>query len=320
MSAAKSNTDESPAIKSSEHAEKPIGLGRLSQRVRRRTLDLVAIGIAAIGLLTVGNQLAEWWSVETPTGAGTPMGPPATPVFLDFAQSNEPLLLSFGKMPTTILRQEITGTPDSAQESLRNECRRILNSTDYPRFDAEPAEIRLLDQLDGISPIDEHPGGGQLFQIEHPLAMVIGVKQKTGETGRTLDARVICCGMACPSGNEKWTLYILQPAAADTPIPEWGMASPLPDKCQTVVSIANRQGGHFSVFRWDGKTADGVNAFRTWFTEQGWEVHSNDRVGTEAYVLECRDNRQEPHGSAYLQIHENPQSSPTGIIHIYSSN
>lgn len=252
------------------------GLGDVARRMRSRTLDLIAIGIVLVAGLTFGRQIVEWWRTEPVDLAA---GVPALGVNSGWGDGGAPVTLEFGDRPFVLARQMAPGDRDSTLATLRDRCRAVLEKAALPATEPDAAEKSLLKRTAALKPVAEEAGAWQVYLLEGPFALVVGIRIGGAERMRDAAAtsepppaprRVVCWGLALPLSERAWTLYIFtagQPAAAD---PAALPHVPVPHGARQVLALREERGGELIGFSGNGAPEEWSRFYDEWFASHGW--------------------------------------------------
>ena len=133
------------ATVSSETTDSPqaTGLGELARRCRRRTTDLLAIGLLLVVGLAVGRQLTAWWNEPELESISDPLS-----VTGSGAAWTDPDAMQLGELGQTIYRRRVTGDRQAAWSALEASTRITAGQAGWPESEADPSERQLLEVLD----------------------------------------------------------------------------------------------------------------------------------------------------------------------------
>jgi hypothetical protein len=282
---------------SSDSPPKPAtGYVGLAQRIRRRTTDLLAIGLVVVATLTIGRQTVVWWNTEPPP----PLAPDLqTGSFLQ-GDSRAPVLLEFGNQPVSLTRQIIGGGRLQALEKLVSLCRTACQTAISPPQLIAPVEPKLLAQLESRQPFEEVLNQWRLYQLDDALPMIVGIRRfgsRSSPSGReprreqpaaatVIDKswRLVCWGLAMPLSDKSWTLYVhaasSMPVAADAvsgPIPE------LPPESRRILSLRQPGGGQMIGFCGSGTVPGWSGFYDRWTRDHGWQKLEGRPASRQSY-------------------------------------
>lgn len=257
----------------------PTGYGRLARRIARRTTDLLAIAIVAVGLLSVAGYLAEWWGTDPQEATQPASVESAGPTWGD---AGIPVSLEFGGIPYTLRRRTVRGDQSQAAAMLLEECRRIVKTAGAPAGELDDAERRLLERLARHAPADQDGRAWKLYRFHLPLPLVLGTRdfQPASETGddsraeRT--ARVVCWGMALPLDDDTWRLLAFHSPRSSTERGAGESTVPLPGGAEKILSLRETTGTIWVAFRGEGPPKAWIGFFDDRFAthggrrERGW--------------------------------------------------
>jgi len=183
----------------SNSASKPstdTGLGEVTRRIRRRTTDLLAIGLLLVVGLVLGRQLTAWWNepelrlITDPasvTGPGTAW--------------TEPDDLQLGDLGQTIHRQRVTGSRQAAWEALENSTRKTANQAGWPESEPDSAERQLLERLSRKTTRTTDTTTISLHRLDGPLPMIVAVRRLLG------NHRIVGWGLATRTPDNEWVTW-----------------------------------------------------------------------------------------------------------------
>jgi hypothetical protein len=274
------SSNEPSPIAATQKSEPASGFARTGRLVARRTTDLLAIAIIAIGGLMIGGRLSEWWSTDPddiPSPAEIARHEGGTPG--DWDVNATPVTLEFGDSHQTLRRQTLQGTEAEVFKSLAGWCRETLHSGVAPGQPPADVERRFLKQLATVSPLEDK-AGNRIYRLTRPMRMVVGVRgategvvpEKAGSKkpdAAPPPARVVCWGFAFPVQEGTWTLFLASPAGAGPPgssFPE----VPLPAESQRHLSLRNDAGDGVVGFSGTAEPEDWRRGFDGWFKSHGW--------------------------------------------------
>lgn len=204
----------------------------LTQTVRRRVLDLVVIAwIAAVGL-TTGRQLVDWWRED----------PAAVPsVARDAGEdwSRRPVELRVGPRGVPLHRSPFVGSREAVEQRLMQLVQARLKDVPAPTNPVDETERELLERLQIEPPIATDHGRGALYQLPAPWPGVIGTIFVEEQQ------RLATHGFAVPSGENKWTTFILDGATASGS----SGGEPLPPSARPLLSWTDESGRRVSTYR-----------------------------------------------------------------------
>ncbi len=233
------------------------GIGELARRYRRRTTDLLAVGLLLVVGLAVGRQLTAWWNEpeleSTPnvggvTGSGTAW--------------TEPDDLQLGELGTTIHRRRVIGDRPAAWRALEMSTRATAEAAGWPETDADEAEQRLLRVLTsresnpGINPA---PAATSLHRLDGPLPMVVAVRQLLGQR------RVVGWGLATRTPRNDWVTWTFA-AAGDVAEEPVG----LPADCRRLLAVGSGDPERLVVFTGSPGPDGWWNHFERELHHHGW--------------------------------------------------
>ncbi|MGH7200952.1 MAG: hypothetical protein ACREJB_10140 [Planctomycetaceae bacterium] len=283
---------------------RPAGFAALARRMARRTTDLLAIAIVAVGLLAVAGKLSDWWR----TGAED-----LAPVVVSNADDvawgidGTPTRIRAGLGEQTLRRQTVAGSRAEAIQPLLTECQAIVQQSSAPTRPLDDAERALLRELGELQPVERQPGLWSIYRVDHPMTMIIGTR-RFDESDAAGAWRVVYWSIAHPAGENAWTLFSLTspPSSTETTLN-------LPDGSRHVLSLEEEQGGRMTVFAGTGGPAAWRSHFDRAFPGHrrfGDWTKSGD-VWSAVYLAEGDSPKR-----IDVQIQEDGTAKLTGIIRV----
>lgn len=286
MSAPEEPTPASPEV---EAKSAPSPMQRTARQLSRRTTDLLAMAIVAVGVLTISGRLSNWWSTD-PSDVMSPLES-ATNVAgqqLNWGSGDSAVRMIAGDFPVELERRIIRGTQDEADEFLLNRCQQVLEghtgqSTRITES-LRPTEQKLVERLAELEPIRSSAGEWALYRVDQPGtylpgSMLVGVTISDGEQS------VACWTIAIPHDKEQWTTFVFTPSSGSTP----SSAVPMPASAEAVLSLQTPAGDELSVFR--SREGESVND-RAWrrtieagLVQAGWQTVRPWRQSGETWSL-----------------------------------
>jgi hypothetical protein len=210
----------------------------VARRMTAWTTNLLATAVVVLLALCVGRQLIVWYRIEPVV-----TGPAESVALANLGDGTEPLELEFGSLGYPLQRRVVRGSLEDATKALVAVCREHLLSAPLAQFG--PAEGRLLELCQQLTPVIHDPGGAEIFSAPQGLPMVVATRPFLSEKSerplapqaaiepalqpaRAADApagqlgatprRVVTWGLATPAGAEEWHLYVAH-AAGDAASP-----------------------------------------------------------------------------------------------------
>lgn len=271
------------------HGDPTGGFARLGRRIARRTTDLLALAIVAVGLFAVGGKLTAWWNTDPETIVNPHQTDPTLAASAAWGTDGEPVLLDFGNVAWTIVRREHAGDVHAAGDALFADARAILEaSPGAPTHSQSEVERRLIETAMTKPPADGESDRWKLYRMESPLPQVVGLfnfgeptqksyrelHETAGEASPPADAdgwRMVCWGLAMPAGTDRWRLTSFHSpgsSAASRDLP----AIPLPPASHRVATVFDRNGRRWQTFSGTGPIGEWTLFYAAWFKEHGWTI------------------------------------------------
>lgn len=280
------------ASPSDENSRVPNSLGDVARRIRSRTTDLLAIAVVLMGGLAVGGKVHRWWNAGDPAHQD-----PAQEVLAQQGENSTwgadgiPVEFSAGDSPLRITRLTFPGDRPAARQQIVQACRNIVKAASRPATLSKAAENRMLSRLERFTPVEKQAGRWRVYRFDGPVLMATAVRRfqsdgepggKTGNSANRADAkspyRVVCWGMAFPSGQNRWTLFTFQ--AADRPTGHAAsqqLVVDAPANTQRVFSLRDDRNQSWLTFRGRGPLEDWMRFYDEqaeaghWQRETGWQ-------------------------------------------------
>lgn len=240
--------------------------------LRRRALDLFVIAwVAAVGM-TTGRQLIDWWR-EDPSTAPQPVRDTGGDWY------RRPVEFSIGQRGLPLYRSPFVGTRAEVERQLLQRVQSHLKDAVLPDTPPDADEQSFLEKLRTELPIATDHGRGTLYRWPAPWPGVVGTLP-AGET-----ERIITHGFAVPSGNEKWTVYVLSSLARrgksdSNPI--------LPSGAVPLLSWTDEEGRRVSTFRGTGSLTEWATFWQQQHRSEDRAVHE---VSESAATLQFRTDK-----------------------------
>jgi hypothetical protein len=303
-----------PPVTTSAAPLPPPSFGDLARRMRRRTLDLIAIGVVLIAGGVVGRLLIE--AYRRPID-----GPPdptanASPGFAE----ELPVDLDFGEAEFALARQIVEGTAEDAATKLAELLRSKIETALPPAEAPNETERQLIDAALKRPAFLEQSGEWSLHALDERFGMQVGLRnvaKAEGDTSRQ-NWRVTVWGLSLPTGENRWSLYAVTPGGrtqspnadqASGPLPE------LPPGAMRTLRIEDARGEFVLGFSGKGP----VEAWRTFFEERfareglvgtGW-VLGPDRVSARFIA---RSDGPHPGATVSLELTRDPNGDWRGLL------
>lgn len=219
--------------------------------LRRRVLDLFVISwVAAVGL-TTGRQLVDWWREDTGT-----VPQPVRDTGEDWYR--RPVEFSVGQRGVPMHRSPFVGTRAEVERRLMQLVQSRLKDAPLPENSPHDDERAFLQKLKAELPIATDHGRGTLYRWPAPWPGVIGTLPSEGAE------RIIAHGFAVPSGEDKWTIFVLSALALSG---SQDSRSNLPSGAVPLLSWTDEAGRRVATFRGTGSLAEWV----AFWEQQYWE-------------------------------------------------
>lgn len=249
----------------------PPSFGRLAGTLRRRTFDLLAIGIVAVTLLGLGRTLADWWNTDPADLAPASVVDP----FAGWGADGGTLRIGLGDLPCRLLRTHATATVDEAVARAVADCRSIAETGTAPLAPPDEAEANLLRTCAKLAPVAESKGEWRVHRATFPVPLLVASRRAERSAGATDGWRVLCWGLVLPAGESQWTTYLFDAsrAPAGASAADVGNAIPakwLPGGAKRTLSLSDGRGRNVLGFEGTGSAAAWTKAFDAKLTAAGW--------------------------------------------------
>jgi hypothetical protein len=256
-------SDPPEASAPSNPSRKVRSLGELARRCRRRTTDLLAIGLLLVVGLAVGRQLAAWWNEAELQSTPNPLS-----VTGSGAAWTDPDELQLGELGQTIHRRRVSGDRQAAWSALEASTRVTAQQAGWPAAEADEAERQLLELLDrresrrSQSTSPQQPDTS-LYRLEGPLPMVVAVRRLLGQR------RVVGWGLATRTPAEGWVTWTFATAGhADT------LPVELPEGSRKLLAVGSGNPEQLLVFSGSAGPDDWWKHFERALRRDGWTLSS----------------------------------------------
>lgn len=255
-------------------------LAKLAQTLRKRALDLIAIGIVIAATLTLGRQMAAWWNTD----------PDAVNQFSESARllasadrmwtdASQPVSVEFGGVPYHMQREKVTGDEQQVVERLIS--RAFDHSmSNQPLKQTHSSYVRLLKAIESEKPVKSEKNV-EVFVLRGPTLIVVGTR-KASESNRD----VVCWGLYYPSEQNEWTTWLFSRSSDSGEIqehqPHGGkLDALLPSNSKIIMALRTTYGTGILNFRSTETLSqcqihfDTVLENKGWKSIQGWERREN---------------------------------------------
>jgi len=301
---------------------------RVTRQLSRRTTDLLAIAIVAIGVLTISGRLRDWWTTDPSDVMSTLES--ATDVAgtqLNWGDGNSAVRLIAGDFPVELERRIERGSQVEIEERLSARCQRILSVSRSDSLQAvkslRATQHELLEQLAALQPLESNPGEWSIYRVDQPGSylpgcMLIGVRT-AGDDAGDVAPFIACWAIAIPHDKDQWTTFLFTPTsgqASSSPVP-------LPADAEPVFSLRTPGGDELSVFRSRAGTAVNVTVWRRTIedalTRTGWQTVRPWRQSGSAWSIrvEGKSDADRPQSAAIeLSLRETRDGRLSGIVNV----
>ncbi len=252
----------------------PTGFKTLSEKLKRRTTDLVAVAILAVGCIAVGAKLGRWWK-QSPGDLAVPAN--SVPQFTRWGEAGNGVSFEFGDLNYAIHHRIISGDASSAAKQLERIAIAQLANAAWPATPPAPAERKLLAELQKVSASRTLSTGESLYRIGSDLPMLILTKPLPADSlsKQTADNRVVCWARAFPQAEDQWMVFLFSPVKGTHSVKAASQAIPLPPGCRRIQSLRDAGGQSCVGFRGPGPLLNWQRHFGNWFRNRDWQpIHA----------------------------------------------
>jgi hypothetical protein len=276
----------------------PAGLADQARRWRRRTTDLLAIGLLLVIGLAVGRQLTAWWNEPT---LQTPTTTSVGAIAGQGTAWSEPDDLQLGSLAATVHRRRVVGDRQQAWTAVDQATRAMATAAGWPDSQPDQAERGLLERLSRRTAANtsaEREPGISVFRIVGPLPMAVAVRTLLGQE------RVVGWGLATPTLDGAWVTWTFAAASVETSDPVT-----LPLDSQRLLALGDDDRQRLVLFSGPSGSNGWLGHFRRELTGSGWQAVSlptrhdsgwtarwHHRSGRTAVVSSRRDTSGRWHG------------------------
>ena len=252
--------------------------GRLTnqaRRWRRRTTDLLAIGLLLVIGLAVGRQLTAWWN--EPTFSET--NPDLRSTIVGHGDAWEsPAELQLGDLALTARRQQIHGDRETAWSEIESTVAQVALAAPWPSIEADQTERDLLQQLEEQVPTTRPDADTSLFRVNGPLPMIVARKQ------RQQVSRLIAWGLALPDMGDTWIAWVFSGALTK----ETAVEIPLPEQSRRLLSLRGTTAQQLVIFTGQPTGDAWWQHFQTELGQRGWETSGPPIRGNNGWTTRFR--------------------------------
>lgn len=307
------------------------GFAGLAQKIRRRTTDLLAIGVVAVATLTIGRQTIVWWKTE-------PLPPVATaPGGSGFLHADDtPVVLEFGEQPVSLTRQRLQGTRAQALAKLADLCRTACDAATSPPLEVAAVESTLREAVHDQQPFEELTNHWRLYQLDDGLPMIVGFRhfppglnephpdnRSRTEVPNTAPFpsdrwRLVCWGLAMPLSSQTWTLYTHGAATISSVASNSiGTTPAIPPGSQRILSLRQEGGGGMIGFRGPGPITDWRAFYDRWAREHGWKKLPGAQISIHSYAVRFQAEASVESATMDVQLIADQAGEIRGLISIW---
>jgi hypothetical protein len=311
------NSDQSP--ESSIPPSPTSGFADIARRIRGRTTDILAIVIVVVFGLSFGGRIVEWWATDPESMDSASSLPPGGTMPWDAPGSN--VSLEFGNHPYTIERQTLSGSRQQALEALLRTARPLVKETVQPLSGETKGESSLLARVAQLDVSEEEPGVWQLFMIDRPLPMVVGVRHFGGKptnnnakSAAVAMRRVVCWGLAFPFSGNGWRLLVFHPSGVRRETLPGLPKVQLPKTARRILLLRDARGGALIGFEGTGSGREWARHFDNWFDKHDWHHETTWSRNGSSWNGRFHDGTQPNTGHIEIQFSSTNEAQWTGLL------
>ena len=297
----------------------PTGFADIARRIRGRTTDILAIAIVVVFGLSFGGRIAEWWATDPETvGLDANISAGGT---MPWETPGGVVSLEFGEHPYAIERQTLSGSRKQAVAALQGSVRPLVREAVLPPGEQTEAETRLLTRVAKLKASEEEQGVWQIFTIDRPLPMVVGVRNfgRKATSGNVKPAaadnrRVVCWGLAFPFSVDGWRLFAFHPTNVRRETLPGLPKLKLPETARRILSLRGAGGGALVGFEGAGPGKEWAQHFDDWFKKHNWQRDAEwSRSGSDWNVRFLAGNQPNA-GRIEIQFGKTDEAEWTGLL------
>ena len=284
----------------------PRGFAKVARSLSRKTTDLLAVAILAVGLLAVGGKLTRWWNTSPEDVASNI--PPLPPTGA-WGTGGQGVTLAWGDLDYAIHHQMVKGDAQTAAEQLEQIALDRLAEIRWPASPLTQAEVKLLAELEKVPPSRRLQSGEAVYRFGPDLPLVLITKPASHHSP---SARVVCWARAFPKSAEDWMVIVLSAGGSHTSGSRNPEDIPLPAGCRRIQAIQDAGGSSWLSFRGTAAVRDWQVHFGNWFAKRDWTItrpwSNTGSTWTAAFVSPQKDQR------ADVWLSENPNGVGEGMV------
>lgn len=296
------------------------GFARLAWQISSWTSRALLSAIVLVAGVAFGRQVLVWWAADSPEGK--PIAQTALGYGLDdgLGDPTRPHFIEFGDQSWGFSQQMIKAPPEKVRALLRASCREAVQSDGRPSDATGPSEKELLKSLATREPIEESPGQWQIYALEEPFPMVVGLRREkpahpaaASQPVALPASRVVSWGLAIPKGQHLWTLFTFRPNAPTSGRENAAPEIPLPPGSSKTFSLRVSGGGTIVSFRGPGDAEAWKRFYDNWIQEHGYAATCAWRQEGLAWALQCL-RRSEPPETLVVRFGPDDRGQWTGLL------
>jgi len=217
--------------------------------------------------LSVGQQLIQWWHDDT--GLEIPQ-PPAGIDLPAWDGHDGPLLVEFGQLPVRMRQELVSGSLESAQETLHRHLAQTLKSP-HDGSPGEANERRILDLVSELPPPVVWTREGIVTGFQEQLLGALAIRLGAGSTfaEQVKAGRMTGWGFLWPAPGNAWRLYEFEKISHDTGADPLRIAGP--SQAVRLLGVGQADSGQLLAFRGTGSLGEWQAEFDRELTGKGWE-------------------------------------------------
>ena len=336
-----------------DRVAKPTSLGDVARRITSRTTDLLAVSVVLVASLTFGRQILQWWHASPPDAGVSGDALLPAPGWEDERQSlslefgDLPLALTrqvvMGDRAAAVAA--LVGhcragaidakcpvhEPDEAEQRLiekvaglkpvaeqAGEAPAVTPVAGKNRETAGDWQVYVVDErFTLVVAVRRFPDGGAGVPPSDEQAERLHHKSERGSgsngTARKVQ-RLVCWGIAMPTGENAWTLYVFRQSPAGGTSASGQPTVPLPPGANRNLSLRDERGGLMLGFSGSGLAQNWMTFYDDWFAGQGWAKSDHWSTGKQTWSVRFIKPGFPEAGRIEIRIAVDQKGELTGLL------